>query len=142
MARAKLFALIGNILLTITFIMQAISAFQMISSTSAIKKSLGIAGNMVSQKQISQFVIISIFVQLVLFIIFVLSWIAFIKIGKKSERAWKTFLLVIGILGCFNIFTLIGNPVASLISVIGSIMFILAFTSKVPKLEDKEDFQD
>ncbi|GAX47418.1 hypothetical protein [Pseudolactococcus reticulitermitis] len=77
---------------------------------------------------------------LVLTVVQVLTWIAYTKIGKSTERRWQLFLLIIGILliieALFGLMltvltagflsALLGN----LLHIIQSIFFILTFALK------------
>lgn len=82
---SKQHALVGNILTTISFLITAYttlsfnldSADAVVSSAFTVGVFIGLGFNL---------------------ILHVLTWIAYVMIGKTSDKGWKIFLLVIGII--------------------------------------------
>ena len=120
-------ALVGNILTTISFLITAYttlsfnldSADAVVSSAFTVGVFIGLGFNL---------------------ILHVLTWIAYVMIGKTSDKGWKIFLLVIGIIwivgAVFGVFggLILGaggaDLLGSLSQLAGSIFFILAFAIK------------
>ena len=146
MSKAKLFALIGNIIRTVMLVWGFITAFKILTDPSSLTSKLPAStAAALSSSQIAavrSFTgVVSIVAQIIGLLVLVLTWIAYTKMDTEKERGWKIFLLVMGILGCFSIFTVIGNPIPSLLNFAGAVCFILAFAFKGPNSKnDEEEF--
>ncbi|MBB5887779.1 DUF4064 domain-containing protein [Lactovum miscens] len=142
MSKPKIFALIGNIIRTITFVLGVFSLFQLFSDKNYITSQLPSNMNLSSaeiEAARSFAGTFSIVAQLITLIVLIFTWIAYTKIDTPKERGWKIYLLVMGILGCFSVLGIIGNPVESIFSTAGAICLILAFALKGPHADDEEE---
>ena len=123
----KQHALVGNILATLSFLMTAYttlslnlnSADTVVSSAFTVGTFIGLSFN---------------------FILHVLTWIAYVRIGKTGDKGWKIFLLVIAIIWILGaVFGILGGFImgvggiellGALSQLVGSIFFIIAFALK------------
>ncbi|GHU42389.1 hypothetical protein FACS1894193_07680 [Bacilli bacterium] len=134
--RTKQLALWGNILGTIAAIITLLIALQDIILTEMIYEGAYIS---------TPFVIGQLIGGAILIVAHVFTWIAYVKIGKPSEKGWKIFLLVMGIIwACGAAFGLLISFIrwgewlvllGNLLNLTQSILFILTFALKDKKPE-------
>ncbi|WP_200406641.1 hypothetical protein [Lactococcus taiwanensis] len=107
-------ALAGNILTTILV---------------AVVGTMNIQNNLYSYAGFSPLEIIVIGL-VAMSVIPLLEWIAYFRIGKRGEKWWKAFLLVVGIMSLLRSFTSINNIVVFLARIVIGVLYIATFIIK------------
>lgn len=59
-----------------------------------------------------------------------LEWLAYSRIGKKGEKWWKLFLLLMGVGSILHSYSSLGNPIVFLFRIVIGICYIFAFLLK------------
>ena len=143
MSKPKLFALIGAILATLARIYTTIR-LPSVMNVDYVRSHLSSAARaQLTDSQVQMSVSIGRGIGIAGLIIGIIElifiWIAYTRIDKKSERGWKIFLLIMGILACLGVLGVLGDPLGGILSLGEGVLFIMAFAIKGPQTYLEED---
>ncbi|MFC4652153.1 hypothetical protein ACFO26_04460 [Lactococcus nasutitermitis] len=130
MSRAKIAALVGCILYTLVIVLGFVMVVGiLLSQHSSEFKSLLSRYQLTTNEVITAFCIAYV----IIFVILLLSWIAFARLNK--ERGWRIYLLVLGIV--YGLASMV-NGAGLLVTLPVAVCFILSFVFSLQEKRKKD----